>query len=37
MNECEASESKSIVAGMELMQNVPMAMLGPSSVASTLI
>jgi hypothetical protein len=37
MNECEAPESKSIVAGTELMKNVPMMMLGPSLVASTLI
>jgi hypothetical protein len=37
MNECEAPESKIIVVGMELMNNAPMMMLGPSSVASTLI
>jgi hypothetical protein len=35
MNECEALESKSIAASMELMKNVPMMMLGPSSLAST--
>jgi hypothetical protein len=37
MNEYEAQESKSIVVGTELMKNVPMMMLGPSSIASTLI
>jgi hypothetical protein len=37
MNECEAPELKTIVDGTELMKNVPMTMLGPSSVASTLI
>jgi hypothetical protein len=37
MKECKALESKSIVAGTKLMKNVPMTMLGPSSVASTLI
>jgi hypothetical protein len=36
MKECEAPESKSIVPDTELMNNVPMMMLGPSSVASTL-
>jgi hypothetical protein len=37
MNECEAPESKSIEAYMELMKNVPMTMLEPSTVASTMI
>jgi hypothetical protein len=37
MNECEAPESKSIEAGTKLMKNVPMTMLEPSVVASTLI
>jgi hypothetical protein len=37
MNECEAPELKSISAVTELMKNVPVTMLEPSSVASTLI
>jgi hypothetical protein len=37
MNECEVLESKSIEADRELMKNVPMMMLEPSAVASTLI
>jgi hypothetical protein len=37
MNECEALNKKSIEAGMELMKNIPMTMLEPSIVASTLI
>jgi hypothetical protein len=37
MNECEALESKSIEADMELIRNVPMTMLEPLVVASTLI
>jgi hypothetical protein len=37
MNECEALESKSIAASMELMKNVPTTMLEPSSVALALI
>jgi hypothetical protein len=37
MNECEALESKNIAAGTKLMKNVPMTMLGPSSIVSALI
>jgi hypothetical protein len=37
MNECEATESKSIEVGMELMKNIPMIMLEQSLVASTMI
>jgi hypothetical protein len=37
MNECEALESNNIDAGIELIRNVPIAMLEPSVVASALI
>jgi hypothetical protein len=37
MNECEAPESNSIDADMELIKNVTMTMSEPSTVASTLI
>jgi hypothetical protein len=37
MNECEALESNSIDAGIELIRNVPIAMSEPSVVTSALI
>jgi hypothetical protein len=37
MNECVAPESNNIVAGTELIKNVPTAMSAPSTVVSTLI
>jgi hypothetical protein len=37
MNECEAPESNSIDAEIELIRNVPITMSEPSAVASALI